>query len=426
MPPKRRLRSSSPSSESPRKRRNTCGSDAPSSPLSISSSFPYTSSSDPAYPSDSPSNPFGRTHTYNLIQTLPSPTSFSKHLPLRFQYVKRGVSREVLDGIYRVVQVPQSYTFVHLKSLIRFLFGGAYGQVPLDVNDEAAGHVFEVKNDLGLYPSSFLPGQIMCGTTWAYSSSVLDPYLYYPDWDESEETSFSRTPESEEDVEDERKWTAEEDLTIAHVWPAGGDVSRGIVYKHSASLQIHITINTTPIEARRGKGNVPHVFSARGLVYLEDPEEEDELEEEDRISLLDPSNWNEPEDAFNKYYRQHMALPFSYTQEANASSASLPSLTFSSSPLRSSSSSSFASSSPSFATSSSSPRIRLFNSSPGSFPKYTPAPRPSQRKRIRHLQHRIGTLTRMQHRRGISEKLKKKDVKRKEAKLPIRVGSEEV
>ncbi|KAJ7931226.1 hypothetical protein B0H13DRAFT_2651573 [Mycena leptocephala] len=424
MTPKHPLRSSSPSSEPPRKRRHTTG--VPSSPFSFS--YPYISSSSPypTGPSDSPSNPFGRTRTWNLLQALPPPTSFSKHLPLRFQYVKRGVPRETLEGIYRVVQVPQSYTLVHLRSLIGFLFGGAYGQRPPDPEEDEAipGHVFELKDALSVYPSSYKPGQIMCGTTWVHSSSVLDPYLYYPDWESDDEPGPKAHDNQEEDVDDERKWTAEEDLTVAHVWPEGGDTKRGIVYKHAPNLQIHITINTTTIESRRGKGNLPHVFTACGLVYLDDPAEEDNLEEEDRTAMLDPDNWNDPENAFAKYYRGNVILPFGYEQEASGSSPSVPSLTFSSSPLRSSSSSS----SPSVATS---PRVRAFGSSPRSFPKYTPAPRPSQRKRIRHLQHRIGTLTRLhaedeKHGRAKPYRPKKKPVRKAYENRERRAASEEV
>ncbi|KAJ6532730.1 hypothetical protein DFH09DRAFT_1370224 [Mycena vulgaris] len=369
------LRSSSPSSEPPKKRRHTTG--APSSPFS----YPYTPSTSstpyPSCPSDSPSNPFGRTHTWNLLQALPPSTSFSKHLPLRFQYLKRGVPRETLDGIYRVVQVPQSYTLVHIKSLIGFLFGGAYGQVPPDAEEEEA-HMFELKKGMSVYSSSFRPGQIKYGSTWAYSSSVLDPYLCPTDDDLVPD---ARDKGEDLDVEDERKWTAEEDITVAHVWPEGGDITRGIVYQHSPTLQIHITINTMPIKSRRGKGNLPHVFSARGLVFLDEPTEEDPLEPEDRTAELDPSNWNEPADKFADYYGETTILPFAGYQDASSSE---PSLTFSSSPTRASSSS--------LATSPAAAPV--FAPSPGRFPKYTPAPRPAQRKRIRHLQHRIGTLTR--------------------------------
>ncbi|KAJ7150972.1 hypothetical protein C8R43DRAFT_1005790 [Mycena crocata] len=397
MTPKHSLPRSSPSSEPPRKRRNITSSPSVSYPyIPSSASTPY-----PERPADSPSNPFGRTRTWNLLQKLPPPTSFSKHLPLRFQYLKRGVLRETLDGVYRVVQVPQSYTLVHLRSLMGFLFGGAYGQEGPDPEDEEAGpgHMFEVKKHVSVHSSSYKPGQIKHGSTWAYSSSVLDPFLYYPDWDEEESADPSAPDagsQSEDEPDDERKWTAEEDLTVAHAWPEGGDVSRAIIYQHSPDLQIHITINTKPIQSRRGKGNLPHVFSACGLVYLDDPEPEDRLEEEEPTALLDPSNWNEPEDAFAKYYGQHTILPYAgYHAEA---SSSVPSLSFSSSsPLRPSSSLASASSasSPSLCTSnSSSGSLFVFGSSPGTFPKYTPAPRPAQRKRIRHLQRRIGTLTR--------------------------------
>ncbi|KAJ7484416.1 hypothetical protein FB451DRAFT_1554945 [Mycena latifolia] len=389
MTPKHPLRSRSLSSEPPKKRRHTIG--TPSSPFSFSYPYiPSTSSTPyPSYPSDSPSNPFGRTRTWNLLQDLPAPTSYSKHLPLRFQYLKRGVQRETLDGIYRIVQVPQSYTLVHLKSLIGFLFGGAYGQVPPDAGDEDEAHMFEVKKRVAVYSSSFRPGQIKYGSTWAYSSSVLDPYLYYPDWEDDAETdpeAHDDASEADTNLEDERKWTAEEDLTIAHVWPEGGDITRGIVYQHSPTLQIHITINTSPIKSRRGKDNVPHIFSACGLVFLNEPSPEDRLEPEDPTAALDPSNWNEPPDKFAGYYAENTILPFAgYSKEASSSSASVSSLSFSSSPTRASSSS--------LATSpASAPRVR---SSPGCVPKYTPAPRPAQRRRIRHLQHRIGTLTRV-------------------------------
>ncbi|KAJ7089247.1 hypothetical protein B0H15DRAFT_280680 [Mycena belliarum] len=404
MTPKHRSRSSSPPSEPPHKRRHTIAAHGiHSSPFSFS--YPYISSTPstpfPATPSDSPSNPFGRTRTWNLLQALPPPTSFSKHLPLRFQYLKRGIPRETLDGIYRVVQVPQSYTLVHLKSLIGFLFGGAYGQLPPDPDDEGQAHMFELKKDMAVYSSAFRPGQIKHGNTWAYASSVLDPYLYYPDWENDDpeveaeaeakaEACADASPAEEIGSEDGRKWTAEEDLTVAHAWPEGGDTTRGIVYQHSATLQIHITVNTLPLKTRRGKGNLPHVFVANGLVFLDEPAEEDRLEPEDPTAQLDPSNWNDPEDKFAEYYGENTILPYAgYSKEADSSSAPLPALTFSSSPTRASSSS-LASSPLSVAGA-----FLHTTSSPGRFPKYTPAPRPAQRKRLRHLQYRIGTLTRV-------------------------------
>ncbi|KAJ3494603.1 hypothetical protein NMY22_g20050 [Coprinellus aureogranulatus] len=40
---------------------------------------------------------------------------------------------------------------------------------------------------------------------------------------------------------------------------------------HSRNTQVHITINSGRLEKRRGSGNTPHVFSARGWVYLSPP-----------------------------------------------------------------------------------------------------------------------------------------------------------
>ncbi|KAJ7636948.1 hypothetical protein FB45DRAFT_907808 [Roridomyces roridus] len=398
MAPKRCL--DSPSSSSPRKRRQL--------------SPPY-----PPFPSDSPSNPFGRTRTWNLLQALPPPTSFAKHLPLRFQYVKRGSPRASLEGVYRVVQVPQSYTLVHLKSLINFLFGGAYGQIPPSVEEEeeAPPYMFEIKKGISMYSATYKPGQIKKGSTWAFASGMLDPYLYYPDEEEEEGDDEEKAPSLDEPV-DERKWAAEEDMTIAHVWPEGGDVTRGIVYQHTPNLCIHITVNTLPINTRRGKGNLPYVFRACGLVYMEEPEEDEELEEEDPTATLDPSNWNEPEESFKEYYGRHTLLPFTgYQKEAEAkadTSTEVPSLTFSSSPLRASFASS---SSPSLATSSPTKvdnSVHIFSSSPNRFPKYTPAPKPAQRKRIRHLQQRIGNLSRASAEDEVLD-LKKKRLKTKQA-----------
>ncbi|KAJ7201711.1 hypothetical protein GGX14DRAFT_699416 [Mycena pura] len=396
----------SPSSEPSRKRQHTGSSHSPSSScLSLSRpTTPY-----PARPFDSPSNPFGRTRAWNLIQDLPPPTSFAKHLPLRFQYVRRGVARETLEGVYRVVQVPQSYTLVHVKCLIAFLFGGAYGQGAPHTEKGKVGpaYMFELMKNMVVYSSVFRPGQIKYGTTWAYASSVLNPYLYCPDWEseDGDEPASRNTPEPEireEQVEDERKWMAEEDVTVAHVWPEGGDSSRGMIYQHDANLQVHVTINTMPIKSRRGKDNLPHVFSACGLVYIDEPDEDDDLEEEDQTASLDPSNWNEPKDKFARYYNKNTILPFpTYGGEANSSSTSLD-LTFSSSSPRHASSSSLPSlPSPHFSRqghfSESSPRVCVARtgSSPLRRPKHTPAPRPSQRKRILHLQRRIGALTRV-------------------------------
>src|SRR5689334_20603673 len=69
-------------------------------------------------PTDSPSNPFGRTLPRD--PPLPPPTSFSRHLPLRFQVVRKKATK---PDVYRIVQVPLNYTFTHLRAVLVWLFG---------------------------------------------------------------------------------------------------------------------------------------------------------------------------------------------------------------------------------------------------------------------------------------------------------------
>ncbi|KIJ99749.1 hypothetical protein K443DRAFT_8150 [Laccaria amethystina LaAM-08-1] len=77
--------------------------------------------------------------------------------------------------------------------------------------------------------------------------------------DENEEAEV----ELEEDEADEWKW--EEVLTVAHVWLEG---ERGIIYHHSRTTQVYITLNTNTIPRRKGVSNVPFVFTAPGRVHL--------------------------------------------------------------------------------------------------------------------------------------------------------------
>ena len=137
--------------------------------------------------------------------------------------------------MHRIVQVPQSYTFTHLRCLITFLFGvRSHGGGPEDE------HLFEIKKKVALYSARHKPGQIKAGKTWAKLSSVQDPCrwrsMYERDAleddeedeevDENEETEV----ELEEDEGDEWKWADEEVFTVAHAWPEGVDTERGIIY----------------------------------------------------------------------------------------------------------------------------------------------------------------------------------------------------
>lgn len=182
----------------------------------------------PFRPLDSPSNPFGRKRTHALTRSLPAPTSFSKHLPLRFQLVRPGLSPR-LGGTHRIVQVPLSYTFVHLRCLIAFLYGEGYAPPQQD------RHLFEVQKRLVMYSPTYKPGQIRSGVTTVKLSSARDPCRYRPEVDEDAFMTQSDASGEDSPAEDAEEtegwvWEAEEHFTLAHAWPRGGDLARGIVY----------------------------------------------------------------------------------------------------------------------------------------------------------------------------------------------------
>lgn len=88
-----------------------------------------------------------------------------------------------------------------------------------------------------MYSAGYKPGQIKTGKTWAKLSSARDPCRYRPEGDEDDEGApeddEGLTGEVEEVVEEEEEdweWEAEEEFTLAHAWPWGGDLERGIVY----------------------------------------------------------------------------------------------------------------------------------------------------------------------------------------------------
>lgn len=205
----------------------------------------------PPRPFDSPGNPFGRKRIKHLTRTLPESTSFSKHLPLRFQFIRSGLASPRQGGVYRIVQVPLSYTFTHLRCLIAWLFGGLPGQ------ESADEHLFEVKKDASVYSHLYKPGQVKSGQTWVKLSSSQNPYGYRTDYfnddeeDPEEEDQLSsdtkqdvkKDGEESEDCEDEEledwKWEDEEEFTVGHAWPKGPDLERAIVYVSSLLLICH-------------------------------------------------------------------------------------------------------------------------------------------------------------------------------------------
>ncbi|KAJ3998103.1 hypothetical protein F5050DRAFT_1806232 [Lentinula boryana] len=375
----------------------------PSSP-----STPY-----PLYPSDSPSNPFGRTRT--LSASLPPKSSFGRHLPLRFQFFRHGMKRG-REGVYRVVQVPLSYNFKHVKTLIAFLFGGQPEKSP-DEEDEKTGHLFEIRENVVMYSNLYKLGTIKKSETSVRLSSARDPYRFKQEWDygedwrdddddEFDEREEDQLAEDSEDGKEEARWEAEEDYTLGHVWkPALGgevpDAKTAIVYFHSSlsdtecPIQVQITLHKGTIPSRKGAGNSPYVFEARGHVYLS-PLDHDELDPEEDYTEdlkmdIDPSAWNEPTNAFAKFLIESAGIPLpDFSQSKGLSENSTPSLVHDfSSPSRITDP--FPSSP--YLSSSSPVRAGYSKSSPlafsASFPEYTPAPPPAQRKRVAYIQKRI-------------------------------------
>ncbi|KAG2139250.1 hypothetical protein DEU56DRAFT_324469 [Suillus clintonianus] len=268
----------------------------PSSPFTSTSSLRATprtpcSIRNWKVPSDSPTNPFGRIRRLTTSTTLPRPSSYGKHLPLRFQLIRPdgdGRSHANKDGVYRVVQVPLTYTLGHLRKLIKFVFqpakesemGGSYhfrraarhasipwyarhpssykGKEPALDFDLEPGHLFEVQKDIEISRS----GEIIRGMTTVKSSTLRDPY-HYPG--NGSEGSLLDAEDGEDDV---WRWEAEEDFQLSQLWAPGGDIKKGIIYHHDSTTQIHITMNTKKIPGRKGVGNKPYLFMAWGSIDL--------------------------------------------------------------------------------------------------------------------------------------------------------------
>ncbi|KAG2340311.1 hypothetical protein BDR05DRAFT_967081 [Suillus weaverae] len=284
-------------SASPRgpKRRQLSRSLPPSSPFTSASSLfatPRTPCSlrNWKVPSDSPTNPFGRARRLTTSTTLPRPSSYAKHLPLRFQLIRPGGdgrSYTNKDGVYRVVQVPLTYTLGHLRKLIKFVFqpakesemGGSYrfrraarhasiprhpvpssskGKQPVPGFDPEPGHLFEVQKDIEISRS----GEITSGRTTTKASTTRDPY-HYPG--NGSEGSLLDAEDGEDDI---WRWEAEEDFQLSQLWAPGGDLEKGIIYHHDSTIQIHITLNTKKIPGRKGVGNKPFLFMAWGSIDL--------------------------------------------------------------------------------------------------------------------------------------------------------------
>ena len=79
-------------------------------------------------------------------------------------------------------------------------------------------------------------GQIRSGHTWAKLSSVRDPFRRKRGkvrHDDSDDAVSDGIEDEGGEGEEDWIWEAEEDFTVGHVWPEGGDLKRGCVYVSS-------------------------------------------------------------------------------------------------------------------------------------------------------------------------------------------------
>lgn len=241
----------------------------------------YTPRTPFSVPSDSPTNPFGLKRSL-IALGLPPRTSFSKHITLRFQLVDSQAPpptartrRAEKGGIYRVVQVPTNYTFRHLHKLVLFLFASDIARrhnpppaIPVKTrrrnasarssastkvsskaiyapsnptlsrrsSEKRDGHIFEAHKRIHIHSESTKPGVIKeDGLVWAKLSAVRERRLFrdlFEAISSAAPQGSAGEPEEAEDEEDHQTWNweAEDDFTIAHVWPKGPTLDRGIIY----------------------------------------------------------------------------------------------------------------------------------------------------------------------------------------------------
>ncbi|KAI0360498.1 hypothetical protein OH77DRAFT_1492976 [Trametes cingulata] len=265
---------------------------------------PYTNT----VPHDSPSNPFGLNRALRAL-TLPRPTGFSKHIVVRMQLVSvaestgaRSRRTSLSEAPYRIVQVPLNYSFRLLHMLVLFLFASdarlrvrrrkrvttrdlrareassssRKAKQPKEASGDAPeaqgeGHLFEVYEDIKLYTNTYRPGVIKSGSGKLYArlSSTRERKLFPDDQPVQRNTDVdvfgdADMADENEDDEDGWVWEAEDDFLLSNVWTDGPSLKKGIIYHHTPSTAIHITVNQARVPPRKGIGNAPHVFAARG------------------------------------------------------------------------------------------------------------------------------------------------------------------
>jgi hypothetical protein len=136
-----------------------------------------------------------------------------------------GNGKREEEEVFRVVQVPATYTIRHLRHLLFYLF-----EEGLEDDDEGEGngkgHLFKVMKKIVVEGDGDRKGakekktKIKDGLVWVRLSSVRD---------EEEE-------EEEEGERGEWRWESEDDFKVDNIWPEGLDIRRGAIYVRGHSL----------------------------------------------------------------------------------------------------------------------------------------------------------------------------------------------
>ncbi|KAG8914270.1 hypothetical protein FRC02_005053 [Tulasnella sp. 418] len=226
-------------------------------------------------PTESPNNIFRigndeRFAKLNAPKVLPH--GVKTYLELRFQLKH--------SNVFRLVQVPTSYTFQHLSSLICFLFGWESHYAP----------EWQLVKDTVLYPEGHEAGQIKSYRSW----KDLRPLK--TDGKETSKDLNNPFLESLKKVEDEKNWT------IARVWGAGAIFTqRAAIFHYNLGTPCTVEITISKAVQMPRNSNQPVIIRSKGAPLTED--EAAECGESGRKNLKDKEFYKEDfnGEAFEQY-----------------------------------------------------------------------------------------------------------------------------
>ncbi|KAG8911806.1 hypothetical protein FRC03_007325 [Tulasnella sp. 419] len=195
-------------------------------------------------PTESPNNIFRigndeRFAKLNAPKVLPH--GVKTYLELRFQLQH--------SNVFRLVQVPTSYTFRHLSSLMCFLFGWESHYAP----------EWRLVKDTVLYSQGPEAGQIKSSRPW----KELRPLKS----DDKEACKDLSNPflESQKKVEDEKNWT------IAKVWGQGAIFTqRAAIFNYNLGTPCAVEITVSKAVSMPKASNQPVIIRSKGAPLTED------------------------------------------------------------------------------------------------------------------------------------------------------------